>query len=58
MVGGGQSGTSMVWLAGADVDWSKLPSLVAKLVSKRATTQGLPPALGFCLITSNHLRRE
>jgi hypothetical protein len=58
MVGDGQAGTSAVWLAWADVDWVELLSLVAKLVSKRAVTQCFPPALGFRLITSNHLRGE
>jgi hypothetical protein len=58
MVGGGQAGTSAVCLAWADVDFSKLLSLVAKRVSKRAITQGFPPAIGFRLITPNHLRGE
>jgi hypothetical protein len=39
MVGGGQAGTSAMRLAWADVDWGELPSLVFKLVSKRAVTQ-------------------
>ena len=51
MVGGGQAGTSAVWLAWADVDWGELLSLVSKLVSKRAVTQCFPPAIGFRLIT-------
>ena len=42
----------------ADLDWRELLSLVAKLVSTRAITQGFPPALGFRLITSIHLRGE
>jgi hypothetical protein len=58
MVGGGQSGTSAVLLAWADVDWRELFSLVARLVSKRAITQGFPPTIGFRLITSNRLRGE
>jgi hypothetical protein len=58
MVGGAQAGTSAVWLAWADVDWRELLSLVAKLVGKRAIAQGFPPAMGFRLITPNHLRGE
>jgi hypothetical protein len=58
MVGGTQAGTSAVWLAWADVNWGELLSLVAKLVSKRAITQGFPPAIGFRLITSSPLRGE
>jgi hypothetical protein len=58
MLGGWQAGTSAVWLAWADVDWRELLSLVAKRVSKRAITQGSPPAIGFRVITPNHLRGE
>jgi hypothetical protein len=58
IVGGAQAGTSAVWLAWADVDWRELLSLVAKLVGKRAIAQGFPPAMGFRLITPNHLRGE
>jgi hypothetical protein len=58
MVVGGQTGTLAVWLAWADVDWRELLSLVDKLVSKRAITQGFPPAIGSRLITPNHLRGE
>ena len=43
VVGGGQAGTSAVWLAWADVHWGELLSLVAKLVSKRAVAQCFPP---------------
>jgi hypothetical protein len=58
MVGGGQVGNSAVWLAWANVDWRELLSLVAKPVSKRAIMQEFAPAIGFRLITPNHLRGE
>ncbi len=58
MAAGGQAATSAVWLAWADVDLGEPLSLAAKLVNKRAITQGFPPAIGFHFIMSNHLREE
>jgi hypothetical protein len=53
MVGGRQAGPSAVWPAWADVHWGEVLSLAANLVSKRAITQGFPPAIGLRLIMSN-----
>ena len=57
MAGGRQAGTSALWLAWA-VHGGELLWLAAKLVRKGAIRQGFPPATGFRIITSNHLRGE
>jgi hypothetical protein len=49
MVGGGQAGTSAVWLAAADVDWREL---------KERQRRDFRPLWDFRLITPNHLRGE